>query len=88
MRKVVFVEEAIEELSSFKYSNPKLAYKVFELILDIQKTPFSGLGKPEPLKGNLNGFWSRRITDEHRLTYKVTETSIEIIGCSSHYQQF
>ncbi len=70
MRRVVFLEDSLEELNAYKYSLPKLTYKVFELILDIDKTPFEGLGKPEPLKGSLQGFWSRRITDEHRLVYK------------------
>ncbi|MBC7388175.1 MAG: type II toxin-antitoxin system YoeB family toxin [Opitutaceae bacterium] len=50
----MFVEDSIEEPFKFKFSNPKLAFRVFELILDSQKTPFKGIGKPEPLKGNLS----------------------------------
>lgn len=76
MRKVIFSHSALNNLQQFKPVNQKLVFKVFELIVDIQKTPFQGLGKPEPLKGDFSGYWSRRITDEHRLIYKVTNDSI------------
>ncbi|MGD8793483.1 MAG: Txe/YoeB family addiction module toxin [Anaerolineae bacterium] len=56
-----------------------------KLIRDIDRDPFVGLGKPEPLKHDLAGLWSRRITDEHRLVYKVTEEEIVIISCRFHY---
>ncbi|MCH2245601.1 MAG: Txe/YoeB family addiction module toxin [Crocosphaera sp.] len=59
--------------------------KIVELINDILRQPFSGLGKPEPLKHNLKGYWSRRINDEHRLIYQVTDTEIIIISCKFHY---
>ncbi|MBI4772541.1 MAG: Txe/YoeB family addiction module toxin [Chloroflexi bacterium] len=55
------------------------------LIHDIQRSPFTGLGKPEPLRHELTGFWSRRINDEHRLVYKVTDDAILIIACRYHY---
>ena len=86
--KVVFLEESLNELSQYKFSQPKLVFKVFELLKDIEKTPFEGLGKPEPLKGQLQGFWSRRVTDEHRLVYKVMENEIQVFSCKSHYEQF
>ena len=85
MRKVLFSQSALNNLQLFKNGNQKLAFKVFELISDIQKTPFSGIGKPEPLKGNFSGFWSRRISEEHRLIYKVTDEMIEIYACYGHY---
>ena len=88
MRKVIFLEDAITELNEYKFSQPKLVFKVFDLIEDIDKTPFTGLGKPEALKGSLQGFWSRRITDEHRLVYKVSEDGILIFSCKSHYDQY
>ena len=88
MRKIVFIDEALTELNDYKFSQPKLVFKVFELLLDIEKTPYSGLGKPEPLKGNLQGYWSRRISDEHRLVYKVSEIEIIVFACKSHYSQF
>nr|WP_197083671.1 Txe/YoeB family addiction module toxin [Crocosphaera watsonii] len=59
--------------------------KIVELINDILRQPFSGRGKPEPLKHNLKGYWSRRINDEHRLIYQVTDTEIIIISCKFHY---
>ena len=88
MRKIVFLDDALNELNEYKFSQPKLVFKVFELILDIDKTPYTGLGKPEPLKGNLQGFWSRRVSDDHRLVYKVSESEITIFSCRSHYNQF
>ncbi|MDB9442407.1 Txe/YoeB family addiction module toxin [Sphaerospermopsis kisseleviana CS-549] len=59
--------------------------KILELIKDIQREPFSGIGKPEPLKYELQGYWSRRITDEHRLVYKVEEDVLIILSCKYHY---
>jgi toxin YoeB len=88
MRKIVFVEDALNELNDYKLSQPKLVFKVFELIMDIEKTPYTGLGKPEPLKGSLHGYWSRRVSDEHRLVYKVSESEITVFSCRSHYNQF
>jgi toxin YoeB len=58
---------------------------MLSLIKDIQREPFSGIGKPEPLKYELQGYWSRRITDEHRLVYKVEENLLIIISCKYHY---
>ncbi|HJY23894.1 MAG TPA: Txe/YoeB family addiction module toxin [Hanamia sp.] len=88
MRKIVFVDDALNELNDYKFSQPKLVFKVFELITDIDKTPYTGLGKPEPLKGSLHGYWSRRVSDEHRLVYKVSESGITVFSCRSHYNQF
>lgn len=59
--------------------------KIGELLKEIQRTPFVGKGKPEPLKHELKGYWSRRITDEHRLVYEVTNDLIVIISCKYHY---
>mgnify|MGYP003575204065 CR=1 FL=1 len=60
--------------------------KIFELISNAAKNPFSGLGKPEALKGNWKGYWSRRINQEHRLVYKVTTEEIIIMAAKGHYQ--
>lgn len=62
-----------------------MVFKILELITDIQKHPFEGIGKPEPLKGNFTGFWSRRIDDEHRLIYKISDGEITILKCKGHY---
>jgi toxin YoeB len=59
--------------------------RINELIRETLRTPFEGKGKPEPLKGNFSGYWSRRITDEHRLVYKVLDQRIHILQCRFHY---
>ena len=59
--------------------------KFWDLILNIQETPFKGLGKPEALKGNLSGWWSRRISDKHRLIYRIKEENLELASCYGHY---
>jgi toxin YoeB len=87
MRKVVFSPSALNDLKLFKSGNQKLVFRILEIITDIQSEPFKGIGKPEPLKGNYQGYWSRRIDEEHRLVYKVTDSSIEIHSCYGHYSQ-
>ena len=67
------------------YDKSKLN-RINQLIKDIIRTPFEGIGKPEPLKGNLSGFWSRRINDEHRLVHAVEDEYIIIISCHTHYE--
>jgi toxin YoeB len=63
----------------------KVFKKILELIKDIQREPFSGIGKPERLKYELQGYWSRRITNEHRLVYKIEEDLLIILSCKYHY---
>ena len=76
-----------KDISKLKAENIKLLAKVWELIFDIDKSPFTGKGKPEALKGNLSGWWSRRINQKHRLIYRIDETlkEIELISCYGHY---
>ena len=85
MRNIVFDPEAFKQFNQWATENKKLYKKIVQLIDDILRHPFSGLGKPEPLKHSLKGYWSRRINDEHRLVYQVTETDIIIISCKFHY---
>lgn len=88
MRKTVFDPEAFEDLSQWTKTEPKLVRKVFELIADIHKHPFEGLGKPEGLKHQFKGSWSRRITDEHRLIYKVLPSGeIYVMSVHGHYDR-
>ncbi len=68
-----------------KKESPKLAAKLWVLIEDIVKTPFSGKGKPEPLKGDLEGWWSRRIDQKHRLIYKYENDVLILSSCYGHY---
>ncbi len=60
--------------------------RINKLIVNVLRTPFEGIGKPEPLKENLSGFWSRRIDDAHRLVYAVSDTHITVISCRYHYE--
>lgn len=76
-----------KDISKLKAENIKLLAKVFELTFDIDKHPFTGKGKPEALKGNLAGWWSRRINQKHRLIYKIDDETneIEMVSCYGHY---
>ncbi len=85
MRKIIFTKQAEEELLDFQENTPKLFDKIKILIENIQETPFTGLGKPEALKHQFKGFWSRRINIEHRLVYKVETDEIIVIQCKGHY---
>ncbi len=86
MKQVSFTPTAFDEYNEWIRNNPEIIPKILELIRDISRNPFKGLGKPEPLKGNFKGFWSRRITQEHRLVYKVDSDSIFIVKCRGHYE--
>lgn len=85
MLKIQFTPLAWEHISRWARQEPKMIAKIYDLIENASKTPFTGIGKPEPLKANLSGYWSRRITQEHRLVYKVEETAIIIISAHGHY---
>lgn len=85
MRKVIFEVEALEEYNDWANENIKLFNRIARLIDESRKTPFTGTGKPEPLKHRFKGCWSRRINDEHRLIYDVNDASISIISCRGHY---
>ena len=65
----------------------KIAKKIMSLIKDISRSPYAGIGHPEPLKYELSGYWSREITEEHRLVYKVVNGAIEILSCRFHYEK-
>ncbi len=85
MRTILFSPEALRQLDDWKNQNPKISTRIIILITAISESPFSGIGKPEPLKHSLQGKWSRRITREHRLVYEVTDSTIKIISCRFHY---
>jgi len=85
MRLVCFDASAFGDYQEWIKYDKKIALRIGELIRDIQRTPFEGLGKPEALKYLYKGFWSRRINEEHRLVYKVDETNIYIAQCKYHY---
>lgn len=85
MKQVIIHPNALEHLSYWVQNDLKMVKRIIELLDDIQKTPFSGIGKPEPLKHELKGYWSRRINDEHRLVYKISDQEIIVIACRYHY---
>ncbi len=86
MRKISFMPKAWEHLNWWYKENPKMVSKILELAGNAAKSPFEGIGKPESLRGNLQGYWSRRINQEHRLVYKVTNEEIIIMAAKGHYQ--
>jgi len=85
MRRIVFEFKAFEEFNEWAEIDRKIYRKIISLIKDIIRSPFTGIGKPEPLKHELKGYWSRRIDGEHRLIYKVEDNEIIIIQCRYHY---
>lgn len=82
---ISFDPEAFHDFQTWSTEDKKIFKKIGELIKDVTRTPFQGLGKPEGLKGDLSGYWSRRITDEHRLVYKVSNDNLYIVSCKYHY---
>jgi toxin YoeB len=76
---------AFEDLAWWIEQDRNKALRIISLIKDVQRDPFKGIGKPEPLKHELKGCWSRRINQEHRLVYQVTEEKIRILACRFHY---
>ncbi len=87
MSKIILDLSVIEDLKAWSKNEPKLVKKIFELITDIHRSPFEGLGKPEALKYQYKGYWSRRISEEHRLIYRVAaDGSINIISVHGHYE--
>jgi len=87
MRKISFLPESFEHFNLWARENKKIYVRITELIKDIGRSPFSGIGKPEPLKHQLKGLWSRRITNEHRLIYRVDDEEILIYSCRFHYEK-
>lgn len=85
MRRVIFEGNAFDDFRAWLTLDRKKYERIVQLIKDAQRHPFSGLGKPEPLRHQLKGYWSRRIDEEHRLVYKATEDEIIVIACKYHY---
>ena len=83
--KYVFVDESWEDYLYWQKTDKKKLKKIIELLKDISRNPFGGIGKPEPLKHKYAGFWSRRIDSEHRLIYQYREEEILIATCRFHY---
>ena len=83
--KVVFADRGWEDFTYWVEHDRKIAARIARLIEEIERQPFEGLGKPEPLRHDMAGFWSRRITDEHRLVYAVEKNKLLIAQARYHY---
>ena len=82
---LVFVEESWEDYLYWQATDKQLLARINQLINDISRDPFKGIGKPEPLRYKYKGFWSRRIDNEHRLIYKIEGNQLLIAKCRFHY---
>lgn len=80
-----FADQAKEDLARWRKNNPRIAARIEALIEDIRRHPHTGIGKPEPLKYGWQGYWSRRITQEHRLVYRVEAGRLYILQLRYHY---
>ena len=85
MKDFLFEKTAFEDVAYWVKTDVRMMKKIIQLLENIQQTPYEGLGKPEALKHQLQGHWSRRIDAEHRLVYRIEESSIVIISCRYHY---
>ena len=82
---VVFLDQGWEDYLYWQGHDKKILKKINSLIKDIDRDPFNGLGSPEPLKHDLSGYWSRRVTLQHRLVYRIHKGQIRIVQCRYHY---
>ena len=85
MHKIWFDEAWIDYIY-WQTQDKKTLKRINNLIKDTERNPFEGIGKPEPLKGNLSGFWSRRIDDTNRFVYRINNDKLEILSCRGHYE--
>ena len=85
MSKLTFSEKAFEEYIYWQTQDKKTLKRINTLLKEIARDPLDGIGKPEPLRGDLSGLWSRRIDEVNRLVYRVTDEQIEIYQCKGHY---
>lgn len=86
VRLIQWDADAWDEYCDWQQKDKNVVKRINQLIKDIKRTPFEGIGKPEALKENLSGFWSRRINDEHRIVYAIKDDIAIIISCKGHYE--
>ena len=85
--KYIFVDESWEDYLYWQTTDKKMLKRINDLLKDIARNPYNGIGKPEPLKHKYQGYWSRRINEKHRLIYKIREDEILIAKCRFHYDE-
>ena len=84
--RTIYTSEAKKEIQWFADNDKNLAERIYQLVADIKRDPRSGIGKPEILRHNLSGYWSRRIDEKHRMIYRIIDKeTVEIVSCYSHY---
>lgn len=83
---ILFEDHAWQQYIEWQHIDRKKLQKINALIKECVRHPFTGIGKPEPLKGDYSGFWSRRIDDEHRLIYSYENETLTIVSCRYHYE--
>jgi len=83
---ILFTDESWEDYLYWESADKKMVKRINELIKDIKRNPYTGIGKPEPLKFQLQGCWSRRMDQEHRLVYEIFKNELRIISCRYHYK--
>lgn len=86
-RTLSLIDDGWVDYLYWQQTDKKILKKLNRLLSEVTRTPFVGIGKPEPLRGDMSGSWSRRIDDEHRLVYLVTDKEIRIISCRHHYSK-
>ena len=84
--RLLWEEEAWEDYCLWQTRDKKLLKRINTLLKDIQRNTYEGIGKPEPLKGDLSGWWSRRIDDANRIVYRIDGSVVKIVQCGSHYR--
>ena len=83
--RIIWFEEAWDDYVGWQSQDKKTIKRINRLIQDAQRTPFSGIGKAEPLKGDFSGFWSRRIDEVNRFVYRINNGVLEVLSCKGHY---
>lgn len=83
---ISFTQTAFEDYQNWSKEDKAIFKKINSLIKEVLRNPFTGTGKPEPLKHELSGYWSRRINEEHRLVYKVEQDEVLVVSCMYHYK--
>lgn len=86
MGNITFTQRAFDEYLYWQLQDKTMLKKINKLLKDIDRNHFEGIGKPEPLKGDLSGYWSRRIDDTHRLVYRIENGHVEVYQCKWHYE--
>ena len=85
MNNIMFTERAWEEYCYWQLQDKKTLKRINQLLADIKRNEYTGIGKPEPLRNQLSGYWSRRIDDVNRLVYRISNNQVEIVQCKGHY---